>query len=183
MKSLAAIAVGLVAGIAATAVARGVPSAPSFVVQSDERIGGFAVKTNGTLAGAIRAFGEPDSRQPLRRDLHSNVAITRTDHHLLQPWRHEPSPRSGKFSRAIMRGDRWRTTKGLRVGMLSTRVRRFYPKATWHRGSRGFWPSGWWLVTRGSLFGPSKSSYPGLLAETRNARVFSLQVRFPAGGD
>jgi hypothetical protein len=92
------------------------------------------------------------------------------------------TPAGGYFSRAIMRGRRWRTGKGLAVGMRATRVRRFYPRAAWHRGLRGYWPTGWWLITRRSPFGGGEG-YPGLLAETRNGRVFSLQVRYPAGGD
>jgi len=87
------------------------------------------------------------------------------------------------FSRAVMHGKRWGTGTGLRIGMAASRVRQYYPRADGHRGLRGFWPTGWWLVTRGSPFGGGGARYPGLLAETRNGRVFSLQVRFPAGGD
>lgn len=93
------------------------------------------------------------------------------------------APSGGRFSRAVMHGKRWRTSKGLRVGMVTSRVRRYYPRATWHRGLRSYWPTGWWLVTRPSRIGLGDSKYPGLLAETRNGRVVSLQVRYPAGGD
>jgi hypothetical protein len=90
--------------------------------------------------------------------------------------------RTGRFSRAVMHGTRWRTDKGLRIGMPSTVIRRYYAKATFHRGQRFYWPSGWWLVTRRQIIG-GPGFYPGLLAETAHGVVISFQVRFPAGGD
>jgi hypothetical protein len=92
------------------------------------------------------------------------------------------TPRYGRFSRAITHGTRWRTDRGLRIGMPSSVVRKYYPRATFHRGLRLYWPSGWWLVTRPERFGGTRT-YPGLLAETANRTVVSFRVRFPAGGD
>jgi hypothetical protein len=160
-------------------------STPLFVVRSDARIGSFAVRANGTLAGAINAFGEPASRRPV---LAEACTVTWSSYGLTILFNNfggqDPcSPQGGYFSRAVMHGQRWRTARGLRVGMSSSRVRRYYPHAVWRHGSRGFWPSGWWLVTRASRFGSGDTSYPGLLAEARKGRIVSLQVRYPAGGD
>jgi hypothetical protein len=160
-------------------------SATSFVVRGDVRIGGFAVKADGSLAGAIRAFGSPSSK---RRPFPSACTATWSGYGLTIGFYNlggaDPcTPSGGRFSRAVMHGKRWRTSKGLRVGMVTSRVRRYYPRATWHRGLRSYWPTGWWLVTRPSRIGLGDSKYPGLLAETRNGRVVSLQVRYPAGGD
>lgn len=91
-------------------------------------------------------------------------------------------PKYGHFSNAIMAGERWRTGKGLGVGMPARLIKRYYPRATFHRGLRYYWPSGWWLITRRSPFG-SGGEYPGLLAETRNGIVVTFRVRYPAGGD
>jgi hypothetical protein len=154
-------------------------------VRGDSRIGGYAVKADGTLAGAIKAFGSPSSKtQPFR----SGCNVTWAPYGLTIQFYNlggaDPcAPKGGLFSRAVMHGVRWRTGKGLRVGMQAARVRQVYPRAVWHSGLRGYWPTGWWLVTRGSPFGGGDTRYPGLLAETRNGRVVSLQVRFPAGGD
>lgn len=160
-------------------------SAPSFVVQSDLKIGSFAVKANGTLAGAISAFGEPNSRRPVFSEA---CTVTWRSYGLTILFnnfggQNPCSPQYGYFSRAIMRGQRWRSAHGLRIGMSSSRVRRYYPHAIWRTGLRGYWPTGWWLITRTSPFGSGNTSYPGLLAEARKGRIVSLQVRFPAGGD
>jgi hypothetical protein len=81
-----------------------------------------------------------------------------------------------------MHGTRWRTDKGLRIGTSSRLIPRYYLRATFHRGLRFYWPSGWWLVTRPELFGGG-GTYPGLLAGTARGIVTSFQVRYPAGGD
>jgi hypothetical protein len=153
-------------------------------IAADERIGSFRVKSDGTLGGAISAFGAPSA---LRQT--SDVTCTAT-------WRRpsltiffynlgggDPCTRRfGLFGRAIARGAAWRTTKGLRVGDPVARVRALYRSARFRRGTRGFWPAGWWLVPRANRFGLG-SSYPGLLAETRAGRVTAFHVRYQKGGD
>ena len=175
-------AVASIAIISALAGAGAANAAPSFVVQGDTKLGGFAVKADGSLAGAIRAFGRPR----LRHTGEACVAtwalygLTMSFYNLggANPCR----PRFGRFSRAIMHGTRWRTDKGLRIGVSNRLIRRYYPRAAFRRGLRFYWPSGWWLVTRRELFGGS-GTYPGLLAETARDIVISFQVRYPAGGD
>jgi len=153
-------------------------------IAADERIGTFRVKSDGTLGGAIRAFGTPSALRKTR-----DVTCTAS-------WRplsltiffynlgggNPCTRRFGLFGRAIARGAEWRTTKGLRVGERVARLRALYPQARFHRGTRGFWPAGWWLVSRASRFGLG-GSYPGLLAETRAGRVVGFQVRYQRGGD
>jgi hypothetical protein len=159
-------------------------SAASFVVRGDTRIGTFAVKADGTLSGAIRAFGEPDT---IRGQGESCTAAWPsyglTIHFYNLGGQNACTPQFGYFSRAFMRGRRWRTASGLRIGAPARSIRRYHPRATWHPGLRYGWPPGWWLVTRTSPYGSGDSRYPGLLAETRDARVFGFQVRYPAGGD
>jgi hypothetical protein len=155
---------------------------PSFVIEGDAKVGAFAVKTDGGLAGAIRAFG----RSKLRRTGESCTA-TWTQYGLTMNFynlggANPCSPRFGRFSKAVTHGTRWRTDKGLRIGMASTAIRRYYSRATFKRGLRFYWPSGWWLVTRRESFG-GRGLYPGLLAETRGGKVIAFQVRYPAGGD
>jgi hypothetical protein len=175
-------AVAVAALVLVTPAAHGA-QAPSYVVQADARIGHFAVKRDGTLGGAQRAFGAPSS---LRRTGESCVANWRA--HTLTIFfynlggQNPCTARHGFFSRAVMGGTRWRTAKGLRIGQPVSALRRLYPDAEFRRGLRGVWPSGWWLVTRRTPFGLG-GSYPGLLATTRQGLVNSLQVRYPAGGD
>ena len=157
-------------------------AAVSFVIQSDGKIGSFAVKADGSLAGAIRAFGQPKVRRTGEacRATWAPHGLTMSFYNL--GGANPCTPRFGRFSKAVMHGTRWRTDKGLRIGMSSRLIRRYYPRATFHRGLRFYWPSGWWLVTRRELFGGG-GTHPGLLAATARGSVVSFQVRYPAGGD
>jgi hypothetical protein len=176
MRTVAAIFVLL---LMSAGVAR---AAPSFVIQGDTRIGTFAVKADGSLAGAIRAFGTPRLKRTAEACFATwpQYGLAMNFYNLggQNPCR----PKFGRFSKAIAHGICWRTNKGLQVGMPSTAIRRYYLRATFHKGLRFYWPSGWWLVTRPQIAG-GPGFYPGLLAETARGKVVSLQVRFPAGGD
>jgi hypothetical protein len=157
-------------------------AAPSFVVQGDARIGTFAVKADGSLASAVRAFGTPRLKRTGEacRAVWPAYGLTVSFYNL--GGANPCAPRFGRFSRAIMYGTRWRSEKGLRIGMASSEIKRYYPQATFRRGQRYFWPSGWWVVTRRERFGGG-GFYPGLLAVTANGKVISFHVRYPAGGD
>jgi hypothetical protein len=157
---------------------------PTYTIAGDVRIGSFRVQADGTLGGAIRAFGRPSS---IKRTSDSSctstwraIKLTLFTYNL--GGQDACSPRFGHFGRAIMRGPAWRTTKGLRVGDPVARVRRLYPRAKLHRGQRFFWPAGYWLVERVDRFGTG-GTYPGLLAEIRRGRVTGFHVRYQAGGD
>jgi hypothetical protein len=53
---------GIVVGVVAIALIPHSAAQPSsLVIQGDYKIGGYAVKANGTLDGALKAFGEPTS--------------------------------------------------------------------------------------------------------------------------
>jgi hypothetical protein len=177
---IALAAAWLVAGTASAE-----PSARTFAIRGDVKIGSFAVKANGTLAGAIDAFGEPSS---LRRRYRAQGCLATWRRHGLRidfynlAGRDACEPAFGRFSRAILRGRTWQTTKRLKLGDSVSKLRRRYPAAGYHRGERGFWPSGFWLVRRYSTYGEG-SFYPGLLAETRAGTVVAFHVRYPAGGD
>jgi hypothetical protein len=60
MRSLA---LGTIAVAALLLGASAAAAAPSFVIRGDTRIGTFAVQSDGSLAGAIRAFGTPRLRR------------------------------------------------------------------------------------------------------------------------
>jgi hypothetical protein len=154
-----------------------------FTIHGDWRMGSFRVKGDGTLGGAIDAFGKPGSR-----DRNGGACTVRWARHGLKivfynlggsnPCR----PATGFFSNARARGQHWETDKGLRIGDRQRRLRNLYPNAKFHRALPNFYPSGWWLVPRRSQFGTG-GLYPGLLAHMRDRRVVSFHVRYPAGGD
>jgi hypothetical protein len=179
MRTALAVAV---AALVAPATAHA--QAPSFVVQADVKIGRFAVKRDGTLGGAQRAFGRPTSTRRTQQvaciAAWAPYGLTINFYNL--GGQNPCSPRYGFFARAFLQGSRWRTASGLRVGASVAVLRRLYPAARFYAGVRGERPAGWWLVTRTTPFGLG-GSYPGLLATTRRGAVSSFQVRYPAGGD
>ncbi len=156
-------------------------SAVSFVIRGDERLGTFAVKADGTLSGAIRAFGQPGR---LRKKGESCTSQLRPDDLLLQPGR--PGPVQAEV-RPLLERDHGRRALAHREGAGGRHARASHQALL----PAGDLPSraplllalaGWWLITRRSPFG-SGGEYPGLLAETRNGIVVTFRVRYPAGGD
>jgi hypothetical protein len=121
---------------ATLAIAGAASAAPSFVVVADTRIGTFAVKADGSLAGAIRAFGRPKLRRTGEAcsATWAPYGLTMSFYNL--GGANPCTPRFGRFSRAVMYGMRWRTDRGLRIGMSGKAIRRYYPRATFHRGLR-----------------------------------------------
>lgn len=169
--------------VAAAGSLASLAAAHTFTIVTDERLGPFRAKTDGTLAGAIEAFGRPKLKHT------SDVTCTATwpRHALTVSFYNlggdDPrTPRFGFFGRAIMRGDHWRTSKGLRLRDPVSRLRRLYPSARFNPGTLVFWPEGWWLVRRANRFG-LPGSYPGLLAEARAGRVVAFHVRYQRGGE
>lgn len=158
-------------------------TAHELTVVGDERIASFRVKSDGTLGGAMGAFGTPK----LRRTTDQSCVATWQRHaltiYLYNLGGNDPcSRRYGFFLRAIMRGDHWRTSKGLRLGDPVARLRRLYPNARFQRGTRAYWPAGWWLVRRANRVA-LPGEYPGLLAEMRGGRVTAFHVRYSRGGE
>jgi hypothetical protein len=180
--SLRRLAPALVLAAAVVSVAVG--ATRTITIVGDERIGSFRVKTDGTLGGAIAAFGAPTA---VRKTSSQSCTATWRPLGLTISFYNlggaDPcSRRGGLFGRAIARGAVWRTSKGLRIGDPVARLRTLYPNARFHPGLRLYWPAGYWLLPRRNRFG-LPGSYPGLLAETRAGRVVAFHVRYQAGGE
>ncbi len=178
MKRIVTAIATVVALAAATSA-----SAHVFTIHRDWRIGSFAVKSDGTLGGAIDAFGQPGSRER-----HGVACTVRWPRHGLRigfynlGGQNPCSAEFGFFSNARAKGPHWRTNRGLEIGDTQRRLRNLHPSALFHSGEESIYPPSWWLVTRRSQVGTG-GEYPGLLAIVRDRRVLQFQVRFPAGGD
>jgi hypothetical protein len=154
-----------------------VPAAQAaIVIQGDTKLGRFDVKHNGTLRGAIAAFGRPAS---LRRSGLScyarwpRIQLRISFYNL--GGRNPCLPRWGYFSLAEIVGSDWQTRSGLKIGDPLRALRARYPTAQPH-------PPYWWLIVRRTPFG-LRGTYPGLSAKVRDGRVVAFVVRYAAGGD
>jgi hypothetical protein len=178
----------LVIGMAACAallVGTAPAGAHTFTIRGDWKMGEFRVKRDGTLRGAIDAFGTPGDRD---RRFGGAACTVRWPRHGLRidfynlGGRNACRPAFGFFSDARARGPHWETNRGLAIGDRRRRLRSLYPDAEHHSSRPGSWPAGWWLVHRSSRFGVG-GSYPGLLADVNERRVQTFHIRYPAGGD
>jgi hypothetical protein len=179
-KIIVAAAAGAVLLVAAASA-----SAHQFTIRGDWKMGSFLVKRDGTLRGAIDAFGAPGDVD--RRSGGSSCVVRWPRHGLRMAFYnlggHDACrPAHGFFSNARARGPHWRTGRGLEIGDSRRRLRNLYPKAAHHSAEPGFWPAGWWLVRRAWPTGTG-GHYPGLLATVQNRHVNTFHVRYPAGGD
>jgi hypothetical protein len=168
--SLAFVALALAVAVSAVA-----SPGTSRVIRSDEWIGTYAVKKDGTLGGAIRAFGKPTSLTPSHDGFcgarWSGLGLRVMFYNL---GGQDPCGRAtGFFGEASISGRGWRTSRGAAVGDSLARLRQVFPAATPH-GRR------WWLVPR---FTQATGSYAGLSAGIRGGKVVDFQVIFGKGGE
>jgi hypothetical protein len=164
----------LVAVLAFAAVVAGTAGAwTSLVVRSDEWIGTFAVKKDGTLGGLEKAFGKPATLVRGKDGCRAswNIGLNVKLYNLAG--KNPCKPATGYFSDAIMYGTGWSTDRGLRIGATTARLKALYPKAKRHGNF-------YWLVPR---FTQATGSYPGLGAFVLDGKVNSLQVVYGAGGE
>jgi hypothetical protein len=149
----------------------------SIVVRGDVQIGRYLIQRDGTLDGAIRAFGRPTS---LSRGRYQDcIAVWRSIGLRIGFYNlggRNPCMRQyGYFSNATMLGRHWVTARGLRVGDPSRKLYVTYSP----RRFTGSWA---WLLTRWSPYGDG-AYYPGLAAKIQRGWVTALRIRYPAGGD
>ena len=166
------------AAIVAAALSAPALSQLSFLIQGDYRIGAYAVKVDGSFAGAIDVFGAPTARRRGWAGVGCNVAWRPIGLSILfynLGGGDACAPASGRFRTATMSGPLWKTSKGLAVGDSVAKLRRIYPRATPHGRA-------WWLVTRFTRIGDNRN-YPGLRAVVANGRVRAFVIEYAAGGD
>jgi hypothetical protein len=147
-----------------------------FVVNGDTRINTYLVRSDGTLAGALRAFGQPTSRK--RNPRAAICAVNWRAHGMLIAFyslsgKNPCAGQTGRFGSALLTGSRWRTARGLRIGAPAAVLKRRYPRAQPGRGP------GWrWLLRRQSRIGSH-----GLEARVERGRVTAFRITHAGGGE
>lgn len=154
-----------------------VPAAQAaIVIQGDTQLGRFEVQRDGTLRGAIAAFGRPGSLRRSGLSCYARWPRIRLRISFYNLGGRNPCvPRWGYFSLAEIVGTDWQTGSGLKIGDPLRSLIARYPRADPH-------PPYWWLLVRRTPFGLA-GTYPGLSAKVRDGRVVAFVVRYPAGGD
>jgi hypothetical protein len=152
------------------------------VIQGDTTIGGYLVKKDGTLFGALQRFGTPTRT---RRDPVSGWNGCEVI------WRHlglriyfynlagqDPCrPQYGYFRDALVTGKRWRTASGLRIGDPMRWIYRYHPRA------KPIGTGAWWsLLQRTPPWGDGRG-YAALAAKVNRGTVSAFSVWFQAGGE
>jgi len=170
----------LSAGALATPASSGAER--SWVIQGDTAIGGYLVKKDGTLFGAIEKFGPPSSKRRDRASGWNGCVVT---------WKplgiriffynlggHDScQPQYGYFRDALITGKKWCTASGLRIGDPRRWIYRYHPRAT--RLGTGAW---WSLLERVPPWGDG-SGYAALAAKVHNGSVSAFSVWYQAGGE
>ena len=198
MNHIAAL-VGLTLSLTATS---------SWTVQAGahfQRIGGFLINTlsskpadSPTYARAIAAFGPATSCRLLYgsptdsevRWTHLGVRIRfATLGGFSKAHANACSaPREVYVDAAYVTGNRWTTTRHLRIGDSVARLRRLYPEASYRSARIDAWPAGYWLVavrTRCAI-GVCSTTYvtvPKLVAGIRRGHVASFVFPVRAEGE
>jgi len=122
-----------------------------------------------TVRWAVSVFGKPYSRQRTHDYCRVGWRAAGLTIVLNRVGRSNPC-RTGQPVGALIKGKRWRTTRGLRVGQPLRELRLKYRRAQAR-------PDGWWLlvVSRRSLLGRARSQ-PTLMAHVSRRRVDAFVV-------
>ena len=157
----------MAAGVAAVAAAAVAAPAPTRVIQGDRVVGGLRV------AHATRAPSSGRRRRRARRGVSCVVTWRGLGARLeFLDFEGQGCARGVVVVATVTSRSAWRTSVGLRVGDSTTRLRRLFPRASFHSGS----PAGYWLVTRRRCAEAGGGAFPGLLARVRAGRVTALVV-------
>ena len=144
-------------------------------------IGPFRPRRDPTIGAAVRAFGEPSSRRLLSNETcvvkwrRLGLRINFVNLGGAPPGLTTCSDGLGRAQSVVIKGRRFRTWKGLRVGMSREQVLRRHPAAE-PRGNK------WWLRTAVSPFGDG-SEYPVLAAVGRAGRIVAFEGWIGAAGE
>ncbi|HWT22981.1 MAG TPA: hypothetical protein VN213_05690 [Solirubrobacteraceae bacterium] len=132
------------------------------------QIGSFDTRRDPTIAAATRTFGAPSSRS-LRAAYWCRVTWRRLELTIdfMNFGGHGPGETTctdtvGKAQSFVVKSRRFRTWKGLRVGVGADRIQELHPPAEFRQGR-------WWLRTAVSPFG-DQSEYAVISADVGGRR-------------
>jgi hypothetical protein len=177
---LSAVRRAALAALIAPALLGAAPAAANAALTIDVGRGGFVVRlgsldirTGAMLADATRAFGRPSRVSP-----GDDVCVVRWSRvKLVTRFTSfggvSDFCRQGFLQTAVTHSRRWRTWKGLRVGMPTSQVRERHPKARFRRGR--------WVLASQSVLGGTPS--PTVEAMVRGGRVSGFSLWVGAAGD
>lgn len=162
------------AGLPATAHALTIRTADGVV----SRIGPYKPRATPSLAAAERAFGRASTSGGDRGEACTARWRKLRLRILFANFGGQPACSAGFAQTFTVRGKRFRTWKGLRVGARTSSIRRRHPKAEFRDGS-------WWLQTAKSPFGGEgeDAEYGVVRAIIGGGRVRALSGWIGAAGD
>lgn len=195
------LATALVAcAIASTSSANPVRSEQSFLIQASasfQRLGDYWVADDPTYGGAIEALGAASACHLVNGDATRATASWRSlgVRMSLVTFGGMPAGKTGCSAPASIHvstirvtGKRWLTSRKLRIGDSTGRLRRLYSRAQATRGLHGWYGAGYWLVTRrqaclGDCGDVQTVTAPVLTAEVKKGRVSSIVFVVGAQGE
>jgi LppP/LprE lipoprotein len=172
-------------GNAVRLISARVRRAPSFTIRASggtvTRIGRFRPRQDATIAAGERVFGPASSKDLGKyndcrvtwRRLRLRIDFTNFGGH--RPGQTTCSPSVGLSQSFSVRGRRFRTWHGLRVGQSSDSILDHHPNAEFRHNS-------WWLKTAVSPFG-DQSQYPVVNAVVGRGRVTVIAGWIGAAGE
>ena len=166
------------AGLAALAMLPAAAPARSLTIRVDSRgfvsrLGPLHPLRHPFLRDARAAFGMPTSVRSSRGECRARWAQLKLKALFTSFGGISDFCGEGRFQTAVVRSPTWRTWKGLRVGMRSSRIPELHPKARFTRGK--------WVIATQSVFGSTPS--PTVTAHVRGGRVRALSLFIGAAGD
>jgi len=160
-------------------------AATSYTLQTSggavARIGAFQPRRDPSIAAAQRVFGQASSRKLIDNDScqvdwgRLRLRIYFSNFGLAPAGQTTCSPRVGRAQSFSLRGRRFRTWEGLRVGQRSQMIEQRHSSAEFVDGS-------WWLRRATSPFG-DESDYAVVRAITSNGRVSAIAGWIGAAGE
>lgn len=162
-----------------------IAAATSYTIQTSDgavaRIGAFRPRRDPSIAAAQRVFGRASSLKLVRYGCQGDWRRLRLRIYFANfggtlPGQTICTPSVGNAQSFTIRGSRFRTWEGLRVGHRSETIPERHRSAEFVQGS-------WWLRRATSLIGEGETDYGVVRAITSQGRVRALGGWIGAAGD
>jgi hypothetical protein len=153
-------------------------AAKSYTIRLDSRgfvsrLGPLRPQAHPFPRDARAVFGRPSSQRPGRGTCRLTWAALKLSALFTSFAAISDFCRDARLQTAVLRSKVWRSWKGLRVGMRSSRVRELHPNARFERGK--------WVLASQTVFGGEPS--PTVSALVHGGHVTALSLFVGAAGD